>query len=216
QAAIERLITQRVNAALEAERASRVNERGEGSNANETGGQDSAPLVRECTFLSFRKCNPTPFHGKEGAIELCRWFEKSEMVFSISECAERNNVKFAAATLQGRALTWWNSQKMMLEEFCPDEEVHRMEDELRSLNLKDTNIAAYTQRFHELVLLCPEAVSTEKKKVEAYIKVCYGCGERGHTRNYCLKNKNPQGKEARGRAYVIKEADTDQGPNVVM
>nr|GFC66577.1 reverse transcriptase domain-containing protein [Tanacetum cinerariifolium] len=91
------------------------------------------------TFSSFMKCNPTPFHGKEGAIELCRWFEKSEMVFSISDCAERNKVKFSAATLQGRALTWWNSQvatlglnvaigkswgdmkKMMLEEFCPDE-----------------------------------------------------------------------------------------------
>nr|GFB02414.1 hypothetical protein [Tanacetum cinerariifolium]GFB02425.1 hypothetical protein [Tanacetum cinerariifolium] len=79
QAAIERLITQRVNAALEAERAGRVNEGG-GSNTNETGGQDKAPLVRECTFSSFMKRNPTPFHGKEGTIELCRWFEKSEMV----------------------------------------------------------------------------------------------------------------------------------------
>nr|GEX77546.1 hypothetical protein [Tanacetum cinerariifolium] len=328
QAAIERLITQRVNAALEAERASRANEgeqagrtneRGEGINENETGGQDRAPPTRECTFSSFMKCNPTPFHGKEGAIELCRWFEKSEMVFSISDCAEKNKVKFAAATLQGRALTWWNSQvatlglnveigkswddmkKMMLEEFCPDEEVQRIEDELRSLKLRDTNIAAYTQRFHELVLLCPESVPTEKKKVKAYIKglpenikgettssrpvnmnevvrmahtlmeqkiqakaervaegnkrkwenpqgaeqvgyqgrkplcntckshhhgncgptcyncessshlakdckrkptlVCYECGEKGHTRNHCKKKKNPQGEEARGRAY---------------
>nr|GEU50660.1 retrotransposon protein, putative, Ty3-gypsy subclass [Tanacetum cinerariifolium] len=162
--------------------------KGEGSNANETGGQDMAPPVRECTFSSFMKCNPTPFHAKEGAIELCRWFEKFEMVFSISDCTKRNKVKFAAATLQGRALTWWNSQvatlglnvaigkswgdmkKMMLKEFCLDEEVQRMEDELRSLKLRDTNIAAYTQRFYELVLLCPEAVPTEKKKVEAYIK----------------------------------------------
>nr|GEZ84228.1 hypothetical protein [Tanacetum cinerariifolium] len=46
--------------------------------------------------------------------------------------------------------------------------------------------------------------------------VCYGCGERGHTRNYCPKKKNPQGEEAWGRAYVIKEADKDQGPNVFM
>nr|GFC93165.1 hypothetical protein [Tanacetum cinerariifolium] len=61
-------------------------------------------------------------------------------------------------------------KKMMLEEFCLDEEVHRMEDELRSLKLRDKNIAAYTQRFHELILLCPEAVPTEKKKVKAYIK----------------------------------------------
>ncbi|GKC04426.1 hypothetical protein Tco_0996036, partial [Tanacetum coccineum] len=28
----------------------------------------------------------------------------------ISECAERRKVKFATATLHGRALTWWNSQ----------------------------------------------------------------------------------------------------------
>ncbi|GJT92622.1 putative reverse transcriptase domain-containing protein [Tanacetum coccineum] len=109
-------------------------------------------------------------------------------VFGISECAERSKVKFAAATLQGRALTWWNSQvatlgldvvngkswtdmrKMMMEEFCPDEEVQRLENELRNLKLRDTNIAAYTQRFNELALLCPEAVPTEKKKVELYIK----------------------------------------------
>ncbi|GKA78236.1 putative reverse transcriptase domain-containing protein [Tanacetum coccineum] len=70
---------------------------------------------------------------------------------TLSECAERNKVKFAAATLQGRALTWWNTQvatlglaeangkswddmkKMMLEEFCPEEEISRMEDELRNL-----------------------------------------------------------------------------------
>nr|GEY96244.1 hypothetical protein [Tanacetum cinerariifolium] len=63
-----------------------------------------------------------------------------------------------------------DEEKMMLEEFYPDEEVQRMEDELRSLKLRDTNIAAYTQRFNELVLLCPEAVPNEKKKVESYIK----------------------------------------------
>nr|GFB34913.1 hypothetical protein [Tanacetum cinerariifolium] len=154
------------------------------------------------------KCNPTPFHGKEGAIELCRWFEKSKMVFSISDSVERNKVKFAAATLQGRALTWWNSQvatlglnvvigkswgdmkKMMLEEFCPNEKVQRMEDELRSLKLRDTNIGAYTQRFHELVLLCPEAVPTEKKKVEAYIKERVSEGNKRKWENSQGGNRN--------------------------
>ncbi|GKD35654.1 hypothetical protein Tco_1251163 [Tanacetum coccineum] len=56
------------------------------------------------------KCNPTVFHGNKGAVELCRWFEKTKMVFGISECTEERKVKFATATLQGRALTWWNSQ----------------------------------------------------------------------------------------------------------
>ncbi|GKC30191.1 hypothetical protein Tco_1037485 [Tanacetum coccineum] len=40
-----------------------------------------------------------------GAVKLRRWFEKTEMVFGISECAEGKKVKFAAATLQGPALT---------------------------------------------------------------------------------------------------------------
>ncbi|GKF22619.1 hypothetical protein Tco_0074941 [Tanacetum coccineum] len=55
------------------------------------------------------KCGPTQFHGKGWAIELCRWFKKMESTFGISECAERNKVKSAAATLQGRALTWWKT-----------------------------------------------------------------------------------------------------------
>ncbi|GJW37809.1 putative zinc finger, CCHC-type, retrotransposon gag domain protein [Tanacetum coccineum] len=111
-----------------------------------------------------------------------------EMVFVISECAEGKKVKFAAATLQGRALTWWNSQvatlgteaanrttwaemkKLMTEEFCPAEEIQRMEHELWSLKVKDFNMSAYTQCFNELALLCPEMVPTERKKIEAYIR----------------------------------------------
>ncbi|GKF79168.1 hypothetical protein Tco_0234736, partial [Tanacetum coccineum] len=38
------------------------------------------------------------------------WFEKLESVFRISDCKERDKVKFATATLQGRALTWWNGR----------------------------------------------------------------------------------------------------------
>nr|GFB95942.1 hypothetical protein [Tanacetum cinerariifolium] len=46
----------------------------------------------------------------------------------------------------------------------------RLEDELRHLKLRDMNITAYTERFNELALLCPDAVPNEKKKVEMYIK----------------------------------------------
>ncbi|GKB45972.1 putative reverse transcriptase domain-containing protein [Tanacetum coccineum] len=45
-----------------------------------------------------------------------------------------------------------------------------MEVELWNLRVKDSNIFAYTQRFNELVLLCPEMVLSEKKKVEAYLR----------------------------------------------
>nr|GEW46502.1 putative reverse transcriptase domain-containing protein [Tanacetum cinerariifolium] len=39
------------------------------------------------------------------------------------------------------------------------------------------------------------------------VVTCYGCGEKGHTRNHCPKRNDQQGEEARGRAYVIKDAE---------
>ncbi|GKE10785.1 putative reverse transcriptase domain-containing protein [Tanacetum coccineum] len=55
--AIERLITERVTAAVEAERERQVNARGQGNIANEAGGHGGAPAARECTFLGFRNNN---------------------------------------------------------------------------------------------------------------------------------------------------------------
>nr|GFA81608.1 hypothetical protein [Tanacetum cinerariifolium] len=109
------------------------------------------------------KCGPTQFHGTEGAVGLVRWFEKMEYTFEISECAEVRKVKFATATLHGRALTWWNSQVATLDR-------ERLEDKLRHMKLRDMNIATYIERFNELALLCPDAIPNEKKKVELYIK----------------------------------------------
>ncbi|GKF33150.1 hypothetical protein Tco_0106350 [Tanacetum coccineum] len=38
------------------------------------------------------------------------------------------------------------------------------------MTLKGDDIEAYNNRFHELVLMCPELVPTEKKKIEKYIR----------------------------------------------
>nr|GEX39361.1 putative reverse transcriptase domain-containing protein [Tanacetum cinerariifolium] len=67
-------------------------------------------IARECSFAGFMKCGPTQFYGTEGAVGLVRRFEKMENTFEISEYAKVRKVKFATATLHGRALTWWNSQ----------------------------------------------------------------------------------------------------------
>ncbi|GJV32344.1 hypothetical protein Tco_1392744 [Tanacetum coccineum] len=45
-----------------------------------------------------------------------------------------------------------------------------MEQELWTLTLKGDDIEAYNNRFHELALMCPDLVPTEKKKVERYIR----------------------------------------------
>ncbi|GJW96947.1 hypothetical protein Tco_0178755 [Tanacetum coccineum] len=135
-AAIERLITDKVAKAIATDYATRVNA-GRAGRSGGVGCQVGEPAVRECTFTRFMKCNPTVFYGIEGAVELCQWFKKTEMVFGISKYVEEKKVKFVAATLQGRALTWWNShvatrrleaanrttwtkmKKLMTEEFYP-------------------------------------------------------------------------------------------------
>ncbi|GJR02277.1 putative reverse transcriptase domain-containing protein [Tanacetum coccineum] len=136
----------------------------------------------------FDACNPAAFRGVEGAVELRRWFKKTESVFEISECAEGKKVKFAAATLEGPALTWWKTKvatmgletvnqmpwiemkQLMTAEFCPIEEIQHMEHELWNLKIKEYDIVAYTQRFNELALMCPRMVEPERVKVDAYIQ----------------------------------------------
>ncbi|GJX33879.1 putative reverse transcriptase domain-containing protein [Tanacetum coccineum] len=188
QAAVGRMIKESVNAAIDAERARHANAGNNASGSGPAKGQVTAPVVRECTFTGFMKCNPDKLCGTEGAVELRRWFEKTEMTFGISECAKDKKVKFVAATLRGPPLTWWNSKvtilgldvvnqmgwtemkKLMTAEFCPAEELQRMENELWNLKVKEYNMVAYTQRFNELALMCPRMVEPKSVKVDAYIR----------------------------------------------
>ncbi|GKB45285.1 putative reverse transcriptase domain-containing protein, partial [Tanacetum coccineum] len=57
-------------------------------------------LVLESVVLE-PVCDLQSLKGTEGAVGLCQWFEKLESVFRISDCKERDKVKFATATLQG-------------------------------------------------------------------------------------------------------------------
>ncbi|GKB29563.1 hypothetical protein Tco_0868964, partial [Tanacetum coccineum] len=74
--------------------------------AGAVGAGPAAPEITRCTYVTFMKYDPQPFKGTECAVGLCQWFEKLEFVFRISDCKERDKVKFATATLQGHALTW--------------------------------------------------------------------------------------------------------------
>nr|GEW71914.1 hypothetical protein [Tanacetum cinerariifolium] len=145
---------------------------GTGGNADGTGVRGAGPTVPEltgCTYAKFIKCGPLPFNGTEGTVE-------------------KDRVKFAMATLCGRALTWWNGRtkaigieaanntpwsevrKWMTEEFCPRGLIQRMEQELYNLKMKGMDIDGYTNRFHELALLCPRMVEPEAVKVEQYLQ----------------------------------------------
>ncbi|GJW84376.1 reverse transcriptase domain-containing protein [Tanacetum coccineum] len=162
------------------------NGNGRNENPNENGKGDR-PIVREWTYQDFMKCQPLNFKGTKGVIGLTRWFKKIETVFYINNYPEKYQVKYATCTLLNSALTWWNSHKrtvrtyaafamswrelmkLMAKVYCLRNEVQKMESELWKLNVKNNDLAAYTQRFQELTMLCTKVVLEEEDQVERYI-----------------------------------------------
>nr|GEZ97606.1 hypothetical protein [Tanacetum cinerariifolium] len=94
--------------------------------------------ARVCSYTDFMKCQPENFKGTGGVVGLSQWLEKMESVFHISGCAIDNQVKFATCTLLGVVLTW----------------------------VKGNDVAAYTQRFQELALMCTKFLTDETEKVD--------------------------------------------------
>ncbi|GKD95996.1 putative reverse transcriptase domain-containing protein [Tanacetum coccineum] len=168
------------------------NGNGGNRNSNRNGGGNGYNFgglmpARECTFKAFLKCHPLSFNGTEGVVRLTRRFEKMEMVFHISNCPDRYQVKYASCTLLNSALTWWNSHKrtigieaayamswaelmkLMTEVYCPRNEAQKMETKLWNLAVKGNDLTAYTRRFQKLVLLCTRMVPNEEDNVERFV-----------------------------------------------
>nr|GFD22364.1 reverse transcriptase domain-containing protein [Tanacetum cinerariifolium] len=87
-------------------------EHGNGGNGNPyENNRDARPIVRECTYQDFMKCQRLNFKGTEGVVGLIRWFEKIETVYHNSNYPKKYQAKYASCTLLNSALIWWNSHK---------------------------------------------------------------------------------------------------------
>ncbi|GJT43165.1 reverse transcriptase domain-containing protein [Tanacetum coccineum] len=146
-----------------------------------------APPTRECTYSDFLKCQPLNFKGTKGFVCLTQWFEKTESVFHISNYTVACQTKFATCTLQGNALTWWNShiktvthevayamtwktlKKMMTNKYYPKGEIKKLEIEMENLKVKGADMVSYNQRFQELSLMCSRMFLKESNEIEKYV-----------------------------------------------
>nr|GEY27996.1 hypothetical protein [Tanacetum cinerariifolium] len=107
-AQLKALIAQGVADVL-ADRNATRSRNGEDSHDLETGIRRTERAVKECTYNDFLKCQPLNFKGTKGVVGLMQWFKRMETVFRISNCTFACQIKFATCTLEGIALTWWNS-----------------------------------------------------------------------------------------------------------
>jgi hypothetical protein len=140
------------------------------------------------SIKQFTACNPPKYTGDDGATALLQWFESIESSFIVTECPDHLKVRYATTVLTKRALTWWNGQKiiygieelaelewiefksLLLDEFCPDNEIAKLEEEFSGLKQIGGDNKTYTNRFHELSLLVPHQVTPEFRAVKKYIK----------------------------------------------
>ncbi|GJT26806.1 reverse transcriptase domain-containing protein [Tanacetum coccineum] len=159
--AIQQLITDGITAALEAQAAAMTN----ADNPNRNNGPREIPIAKRGNYKEFINCQPFYFNGTKGAVDLIRWFEHTESVFSRSKCAEEDKVTFATGTLTNDALSWWNAyaqpirieqanritwtelKRLLTNKYCPRIEVKKMEDEFYNLVVKGNDLKTYVRRF---------------------------------------------------------------------
>ncbi|GJX02646.1 reverse transcriptase domain-containing protein [Tanacetum coccineum] len=183
QAAIRQLVADSVDVVLEAQAATMAST----DNPNRNTGPRETPVTRKCTYKEFMSCQPFYFNGTEGGVGLIRWFERTESVFSCSNCTEDCKMKFATGTLTEYALSWWNSyakpigieqadkiawtklKRLLTNKYFPRTEVKKMEDEFYNLVVKGNDLKTYARRFQELAVLCLNMVPNTEKLMEAFI-----------------------------------------------
>nr|GEW52700.1 reverse transcriptase domain-containing protein [Tanacetum cinerariifolium] len=166
----------------------------------------------------------------EGAVELRRWFEKTKSVFGISECEEDKNVKFAAATLQGPALTWWNAKvatmgletvnqipwtemkQLMTAEVKVDAYIHGLTDNIKGkvTSSKPANLNEAVRMAHKLMEQKSQArdkriLEGKKQKWESFQSE-NSSGESNHKDN---SRQNLQNNQNQGNARAMVTAPTD-------
>nr|GEY59809.1 hypothetical protein [Tanacetum cinerariifolium] len=119
--------------------------------------------ARVYSYIDFMKYQPWNFDGTKGVVFLSQWLENMESVFYISGCAIDNQVKFATCTLLGTL------KKKLTDKYYPKGEIKKLEIELWNLRVNGNDVAAYTQRFQELALMCTKFLTDETKNFDKYI-----------------------------------------------
>ncbi|GJU37774.1 hypothetical protein Tco_1186128 [Tanacetum coccineum] len=102
---IQQLIANGIATTLKAQAAIMASASNPNRNIRPTG----IPITKTGNYKEFVICQPFYFNGTEGGVDLIRWFERTESVFSHSNYAEEYKVTFATGTLIDDALSWWNA-----------------------------------------------------------------------------------------------------------
>nr|GFC10452.1 hypothetical protein [Tanacetum cinerariifolium] len=98
-----------------------------------------------CSYTDFMACNPKDYDRKGGVIVYTRWIKKIESIQDMSGCGANQ------------------------KEFCPNNEMQKLETKFWCHMMVKTGHAAYTDSYHVLSRLVLHLVTSENKRIERYI-----------------------------------------------
>ncbi|KAI3822129.1 hypothetical protein L1987_09710 [Smallanthus sonchifolius] len=148
----------------------------------------NAPLNRGCDYKSFKACDPPVLTGKKDAVATFDWIIHMEAAIRLSECRADQVMKFAANSLREEASHWWEGVRqakgsevvnalmwadlktLVIKNFCPRNEIEKVEREFLGLKAGSMTHRQYTTRFNELARLVPHLITTEERKISCYIQ----------------------------------------------
>nr|GEW13624.1 reverse transcriptase domain-containing protein [Tanacetum cinerariifolium] len=107
-----------------------------------------------CTYKEFLACNPKEYDGKGGAVVYNRWNEKMESIQDMNGCGDNQKDNFKV---------------LLREEFCPINEMQKLETKLWNHTMVRAGHAAYTDRFHDLARLVPHLVTLKNRRIKRYV-----------------------------------------------
>ncbi|GJU86444.1 putative reverse transcriptase domain-containing protein [Tanacetum coccineum] len=137
-----------------------------GRYTNEGNRANQRDVTQSCSIKTFRASGAKEFFDTEGAVGLLTWFESIESVLHITKSPAESQVEFASSMLP----TLDDFKKLLKEEYCPDDEVQKLESEFLNHKMVGSDIDGYTARFHELARLVPHMVTPKSQRVNRYIR----------------------------------------------
>ncbi|GKB85515.1 putative reverse transcriptase domain-containing protein [Tanacetum coccineum] len=207
QAAIRKLVADSVSAALEAQAATMANV----DNTNRNIGPREAPVARKCSYKEFMSCQP--FNFKVLCPTMVPNYEKLMEVFigglprSIegNVTASKPQTLEEAITITQRTFTNNNYQNN-----CNNNS-NRNNDYQQQQNRRQETVRAYVAAPTENSRNCRNKGPATGSNLQLVSVTCHACGEKGHYRNQCPKAND----NAHGRAYLLRDKNAHQDPNVV-
>nr|GEU89288.1 putative reverse transcriptase domain-containing protein [Tanacetum cinerariifolium] len=216
QAVIRQLVADSVTAALETQAVNMANT----ENTNRNTGPRETPVVKRGNYKEFISCQPFYFNGTKGAVGLIRWFERTESVFSRSNCAEENKVTFATGTSNHKRK--FDDRRNSNNNNYPNNRVNNYQNN-RNNNSNRNNDYRQQQNRRPKTFRAYAATLTKNNgytgnrplwpttRSNQQPVICHACGEKGHYNYQCSKANN----NAHGRAYLLRDKNAHRDPNVV-